>query len=629
MGGLFEELRRRNVFRVGAAYLVVAWLVAQVADIFFDGFGAPPWAIKALLSVLVIGFPVSLLFAWVYELTPEGVKREVEVDRSESITRRTGRKLDFVIIGALLLALGYFVWESRFREAAEPAPGRAAEESRAVEPEDEGGASKPVSADKSVAVLPFVPLSSGPDDEFFADGLTEEIINSLAQLPELLVTARTSAFHFRGRDVPVPEIAESLGVAHVVEGSVRRSGDRVRVTAQLIRASDGFHVWSSTYDRELEDAFSVQDDIAQSIAGSLDVILDDTLRERMRLVGVRNPEAFIAFQKGMALYDDAHANIQQRNAILRDANAEFRKAVERAPELFSGWMMQADLYIHELFDAASEVPLDPETRAELPRAPALLQEALDEARQHAQRPDERDSAEFTRQFMSDDWRGLDKVVDRLFGHDGCMRTLYVYTAAPLGRAEAARRFYERRLECSPLDSDTQWGRVMSIFLQGEFREALQVAKEVTDRLGPVWWVGNYMVFSHLALGEYEAAHEVLASAMYNDDGRPFRRVMVEAAEGRIDDARATARERLERSDPGKFVATLFAAWTGDRETANRLAGEIDSRPGGPAQLVTMLSHCQCGAPFDLSATPNLAARLEEAAFPWPPPALIRFPAKDW
>lgn len=628
MGGLFEELRRRNVFRVGAAYLVVAWLVAQVADVFFDGFDAPPWALKALLLVLVIGFPVSLVFAWVYELTPEGVKREVDVDRAESVTRQTGRKLDVVITGALVLALGYFVWESRFREEVSTGTGQAPEDIAAVAAEGAVAGPK-VSAEKSVAVLPFVPLSSGPDDEFFADGLTEEIINSLAQLPEIMVTARTSAFHFKGRDVPITEIAESLGVGHVVEGSVRRSGDRLRVTAQLIRASDGFHVWSSTYDRELKDVFSVQDDIAQSIAASLDVILDEAKRQSMRVVGARDPQAFIAFQKGMALYDQAHADIQRRNAILREANAEFSRAVELAPELFSAWMMQADLYIHELFDAASGGPLDAETLAELPRAPDRLQQALDAARRNATRTDERDAAEFTRRFMSNEWRGLGDVIDQVFAHDGCMRTLYAYTMVVLGRADAGRQFYERRVACSPLDSDTLWGRVMSIFLQGEFREALEVAREVTERLGPVWWVGNYMVFSHLALRDYEAAHDVLASAMFDDNGRLFRRVMIEAAEGRVEDARVTARERMARSDPGKFVTTLFAAWTGDRETANRLAGEIDARPAGPAQLVTMLSHCQCGAPFDLSATPNLAARLDEAGLPWPPPALIRFPAKDW
>jgi len=628
MGGLFEELRRRNVFRVGAAYLVVAWLVAQVADVFFDGFDAPPWALKALLLVLVIGFPVSLVFAWVYELTPEGVKREIEVDRSDSVTRQTGRKLDFVIIGALVLALGYFVWESRFREEASTGTGQAPEDTAAVAPEGASAGAK-ASAEKSVAVLPFVPLSSGPDDEYFADGLTEEIINSLAQLPELMVTARTSAFHFKGRDVPVPEIADSLGVAHVVEGSVRRSGDRVRVTAQLIRAPDGFHVWSSTYDRELEDVFTVQDDIAQSIAASLDVILDEAKRESMRVVGARDPQAFIAFQKGMALYDQAHADIQRRNGILRQANAEFARAVELAPELFSAWVMQSDLYIHELFDAASNVPLDPESLDELPQAPERLQQVLDAARQNATRPDERDAAEFIRRFMSDDWRGLDDVIDRVLAYDGCMRTLYEYTVVALGRADAGRQFYERRVQCSPLDSDTQWGRVMSIFLQGRFREAIEVAGEVTDRLGPVWWVGNYVVYSNLALGNFEAAHDALASAMFDANGRLFRRVMVEAAEGRVEAARATATERMAQSDPGKFVATLFAAWTGDRETANRLAGEIDARPAGSAHLVIMLSHCQCGAPFDLSATPNLAARLEEAEFRWPPPALIRFPAKDW
>ena len=266
----FAELSRRNVIRVGVAYVVVAWVVAQVAEFAFENFGAPDWVLKSVVVMLALGLPLVLVFAWAFELTPEGIKLEKEVDRSQSITSQTGRKLDRTIIIVLLIALGWFAWD-KFGETPAPAPTTAATETETTTEEAMAADS---TAQKSVAVLPFVAMSSGPDDEYFADGLTEEILNSLAQLPELLVTARTSAFSFKGQDLPIQEIALTLGVRHIVEGSVRRSGERLRVTAQLIRAEDGFHLWSENFDSTSADTISVQENVAEKIATALDVVLD-------------------------------------------------------------------------------------------------------------------------------------------------------------------------------------------------------------------------------------------------------------------------------------------------------------------------------------------------------------------
>lgn len=197
--GLITELKRRNVFRVAVAYAVIAWVLAQVADLAFDNFGTPDWVPKTVLFVLVLGFPLAIFFAWAFEMTPEGVKKEKDVDRSQSITHETGRKLNFLITAVLLLAVGLLLVD---KFVLRDSVTTAAPESSVAS-----------ATDKSVAVLPFIAMSSGPDDEYFADGLTEEILNSLAQLPQLLVTARTSAFSFKGLDVPIPEIAAKLGVA--------------------------------------------------------------------------------------------------------------------------------------------------------------------------------------------------------------------------------------------------------------------------------------------------------------------------------------------------------------------------------------------------------------------------------
>ena len=251
---MLEELKRRNVFRVAVAYAVVAWLVMQVADVILNNIEAPDWIFKALLLMLGIGFALALIFSWAFEITPGGLKREREVDRSRSVTSQTGRKLDRIIIAALAVAVGYFAFD-KLTQTTPPAG-------------DENASDSP-----SIAVLPFVNMSSDADQEYFSDGLSEELLNLLAKIPELKVAARTSAFSYKGTDTRIEQVGQELGVAHVLEGSVRKSGEQVRITAQLIEASDGFHVWSDTYDRRLDDVFAIQDEIAAAVVDQLKVTL--------------------------------------------------------------------------------------------------------------------------------------------------------------------------------------------------------------------------------------------------------------------------------------------------------------------------------------------------------------------
>ena len=264
----FEELKRRNVVRVGVVYLIAAWLLAQVADLMLESFKAPDWVIQAILVVLIIGFPLALIFAWAFEMTPEGLKKERDVDRSQSISRKTGRKLDRSIIAILVIALGYFVWESRFAAPGEEETSDAAAESDVVQVESE-----PAESARSVAVLPFVNMSSDPEQEFFSDGISEEILNALAKVKELKVAGRTSSFAFKGQNQDLRQIGDALGVEHILEGSVRKAGTTVRITAQLIKVDDGFHLWSDTYDRELDDVFAIQDEIANAILKQLKLAL--------------------------------------------------------------------------------------------------------------------------------------------------------------------------------------------------------------------------------------------------------------------------------------------------------------------------------------------------------------------
>jgi TolB-like protein len=279
VGNLYSELKRRNVVRVGIAYIVLSWVALQVGDVLFDMFETPTWVGKTLAGLLLLGFPFACLFAWAFEMTPEGVKKTEEVDRSTSITHSTGRKLDFVIIAALVVALGYFIWERQ---------GLVDVGTEAV-----------AVVDKSIAVLPFVNMSSDQEQEWFADGLTEEILNSLARTPDLLVASRTSSFQYKGQNQDISAIATALGVAHILEGSVRRGGDRLRVTAQLIRARDGFHLWSETFDREPKDVIEIQENVAIEIANALKTAMDPEALEQMVSTGTASVAAYEAYLEGL------------------------------------------------------------------------------------------------------------------------------------------------------------------------------------------------------------------------------------------------------------------------------------------------------------------------------------------
>ncbi len=285
----FAELKRRNVLRVGVAYVTASWLLIQVADTVFPVYGLGPGAMNLLITVLAIGFPLFLLFSWVFEITPEGLKLERDVDREASITPQTGKKLDRIIIALLTLALGYFAVDKFLLD-----PARDAE---LVEEATQLGRSEAfieAYGEKSIAVLPFADMSPEGDQEYFSDGISEELLNLLARIPELRVISRSSAFSFKGKDVDIPTIAQQLSVAHVLEGSVRKAGNQVRITAQLIEARSDTHLWSETYDRTFDNIFAIQDDIAVAVVDQLKV----TLLGETPTVREVDPDAYALFLQG-------------------------------------------------------------------------------------------------------------------------------------------------------------------------------------------------------------------------------------------------------------------------------------------------------------------------------------------
>jgi adenylate cyclase len=293
---LYHELKRRNVLRVAIAYLALAWVVTEVAGTLFPAFGIPDWGFRFVVIVFALGFLPALIISWVYEITPEGLKREKDVVRDESITHLTAKRLDLFTIGLIVVALA-FILADRFwmspRHAEQVAAPVEAVTDTVQTPELES--TKSQYPPNSIAVLPFVNMSDDVSNEYFSDGISEELLNLLAKIPELRVISRSSAFFFKGKDVKLVDVARELNVAHVLEGSVRKAGNQVRITAQLIEARSDTHLWSESYDRTLDDIFAIQDEIAAEVVSALKVIL---LGENAPRVRETNPEAYALYLQG-------------------------------------------------------------------------------------------------------------------------------------------------------------------------------------------------------------------------------------------------------------------------------------------------------------------------------------------
>jgi TolB-like protein len=315
----FNELKRRNVIRVATAYLALAWLLTEVSGTLFSGFGMPDWAFRLVVILLALGFLPVLVFSWAFEITPEGVRRESEVIRTAASKERTSGRLNLLTISLIIAALLFVISERLFVARVDSASDSAPEQSNTV-----------IQPNSSIAVLPFVDMSPSGDQAFFGDGIAEEVLDELTRLEGLRVASRTSSFAYRESNTDTRTIANELNVAVVLEGSVRKNGERIRVTAQLINAADGYHLWSKTFEREFSDIFVIQDEIAEAVAGALGVRMEVGDVNAFRGAGTALVEAYEAYLRGMKtpLFPRTESNKRIRF---------FERAIELDPDYAAAW----------------------------------------------------------------------------------------------------------------------------------------------------------------------------------------------------------------------------------------------------------------------------------------------------
>lgn len=530
VGRLLGELKRRNVIRVAVAYVAGSWLLIQVADVVFPLYGLDESLITTMITILVIGLPLVVIFSWIYQLTPEGLMLDKEVDQSAVALQPVGKTVDGVIIAVLLVALGFFAFDKFVldpsRDAAKVETAAEAAVERALDELEKRGP-----PENSIAVLPFLDISPNRDQEYFSDGITDELLGLLSRSTDLRVTSRTSAFAFKGQNLPVSEIAERLNVSYVLEGSIRMSGDEVRISAQLIDAGDDVQLWSQSYDRSLEDIFAVHSEIAgrviEELRGRLGAISEAPQREQP----TENVEAYTLYLKGRHFWN-------RRTAGSIDQALDF---FQRAAALDPGYALAhagiADVWI---FRGWYSVLAPKET---FPNAKAAIANALAHDDQLAEAYASRAHVKLE---FDHEWKSAERdyqiaitldpgyaVAHHWYGgflsamgrHEEALQQAHIARELePLSmiintwvglRHYFARRYevaldeYHKALELNPDFAPLQWHMGWALEQTGRYKDALQAARKAIELSG-----GNPLYLASLGhayaiAGEHEQARAVL------------------------------------------------------------------------------------------------------------------------
>ena len=601
MGQLIQELKRRNVIRVAIAYAVAAWILIEVSATTFPMLRLPDWTATFVMVLLMIGFPMALILSWAFEITPEGIKLEKHVVRDESITHKTGRNIDYIIIAMLVVALGYFGYD---KFVLDPSQDAELVQTTTEAVTDQLATETEVAAetDKSIAVLPFADMSESQDQEWFADGLAEEILNALVRTPDLLVASRTSSFAYKQTLKDAVTIARDLQVAYILEGSVRRTEGRLRVTAQLIRASDGFHSWSENYDRSVDDVIAIQEDIAIQIANALQTAMDPEALAAMASAGTLSVPAYEAYLKGNSYFTSGNDK-----SLVFEALAEWERAVALDPEfafahgrLANFWREQviATDYFSNLTDlsrtelqerfvdainSAIEHEKNPVSmlyhQAYKAEIEMKYQQALDLVAEYiAQRPNDKEAQAHQLRIMR-----------KLALHDESA----VEIARLMNRGEHHGRVLVNSLQNLRYSRDPELMRAFSRFAIEQHSENASVLYQAHRLL--LW------------SGDFDRAGKLLPaieSSSRPEYGKALAALRQACAEKRITDANRIHTERLV-----PIANRLSLKWVGykimgDDESAHEIVMEYDQK-----QEVLRVSGLLMYGEFDPTPYPNLMARM--------------------
>ena len=564
MAGFFTELKRRNVFRVGIAYIVMSWVLLQIVDVVAPMLALPDWAGKLVLLLLGIGLPIALFFAWAFELTPEGLKREQDVDRSQSITPQTGRKLDYAIISLLVVAIGFVAVTHDWGGGS----------SGAVQPRDV--------ALNSIAVLPFVNMSGDKENEYFSDGLSEELLNVLAKISELKVAGRTSSFAFKGKNDDLRTIGEKLDVATILEGSVRKAGDRVRITAQLVNTQDGYHLWSDSFDRELTDIFAIQEEIATEVVNALKITLLGEEAKQLSKHPTDNVEAYDHYLFGRQLVSryswdslnegedryqraldldptfalayvgiaDANHQMLDTGAITeREAEEKVYQAIERAlnldPNLAEAYAVRAGMRRHMRdIDGAQE---DLERALALNKNDSSVYLSLAALRNFEGRHDE--AMELINKGLAIDPLSLRALQASAVRHKNS------------DRFDKAIEQYKKIVDLDPGAPQGYYGVGQTYQMSGQMAEGIRWTAKSAEIDQSDYEIPGLIADMYLDLGDDETAEKWMRQALEIGPGQPYPLAVeaeVHLARGELDEAVAISKQilhdKLDERQVSRYVA---------------------------------------------------------------------------
>jgi serine/threonine-protein kinase len=547
----FAELKRRNVYKIAVAYAVVAWLLIQTASIFLPAFDAPPWVMKIFIIVVIFGFPVALIFSWAFEITPEGIKLESEIEPSKSIKRRTGRKIVAVTIALAVVAAGLLAFSLFRTKSTTPSTTRA-----------------PIT-NKSVAVLAFANLSDDKGSEYFSDGISEELLTVLQKIPGLHVAARTSAFSFKGKNATAQEIGQKLGVAHLVEGSVRKAGDVVRIAARLTRTDTGEQLWSENFTRDLKDVFAVQTELAQTIVGQVSGQLTGVAANPQVQAAIRAQVQ--AAEKGGTKNVDAHQHYLQGRFYSNrgseksagEALVEYQRAVELDPSFALAWagLAQAHMWYCGYSGEIGRAGFDDHL--------ALAREAA--ARALAIEPNLPEAllARSKIQLNFDfDWNGAAETVRSalaLAPADPALVTAAGTLALARGDTTRAIELYRQAVALDPVNSAARAWLAFILAVTGRFAEARAEYARVVELDPAAPWSHAGLGLAFIVKGKFEEA-----AVAAQDDAAEWTRLFVVAmarwSQKRIPEADAALARLTEGfADISAYLIADVYAYRGDKD----------------------------------------------------------------